>query len=232
MKYIYLNKNVIIYLLIFIFIFIIFVKIYHFKPTIREGKIKVPGVKDIVNTVEDEYNKAKKKVNGIVNKVKDQVTKAIKETGVIQAITNQINSVGNLIDQAIKSRQLELARKYLKNARQLALDAGARRRILNVTIAKGMEQMQEARELANDLKEDARQTAEQELQSSLDTLQQIQQGVNESVDAANRIVNQSVQAIEDLAELLDFENLLKGLLGPISKLVNTTQNSFKFLKDF
>ena len=229
MKYIYLNKNVIIYLLILIFIVIIFVKIYHFKPTIREGGKDPTGIS---GRVRREYNRLKNKVNGIVNDIKDKVGKFIEKTGVIQAITNQVNSLGNSIDQAIQSRQLELARKYLAEARRLALDANVQRRFLNGSIAKGMQEIEESRELANDLKEDARQTVYQETQAALDAFQQIQQGVNESVDAANRIVNQSVQAIEDLAELLDFENLLKGLLEPLQKLVNTTQNSFKFLKDF
>ncbi len=229
MKYIYLNKNVIIYLLILIFIVIIFVKIYYFKPTIREGGKDPTGISGRVRKA---YNRLKNKVNGIVNDIKNKVVKFIEKTGVIQAITNQVTQLGNLIDQAIQSRQLEIARKYLAEARRLALDANSQRRFLNGSIAIAMQEVEEARELANDLKEDARQTAYQETQAALNDLQQIQQGVNESVDAANRIVNQSINAIEDLAELLNFENLLKGLLGPISKLVDTTQNSFKFLKDF
>ena len=230
MNYNYLIKNTIIYLLILIFIVIILLKIYYFKTTIGEG-IKDP-TKQIRDTVEDAYNKVKNKVKDAVNKVKDKVTKAIKETGVIQGITNRVKQLGNLIDQAIQTREVQLARKYLAQARTLATDAGARRRFLNISIATGMEQLQEAREAANELKEDARQTAEQELQSSLNDLQQIQQTVNEAVDGANQIVNQAAQAIEDLAEMLDFENLLKGLLEPIEKLVNTTNNSFNFLKDF
>ena len=109
MNYIYLNKNVIIYLLIFIFTVIILLQIYYFKPTIREGKKcckipkpkppKLPSPSKIVNDVK----KGAEDIGGEIGEAGEDFAKAAEEAAKkLAEELNFANALKELIEPLLK----------------------------------------------------------------------------------------------------------------------------------
>lgn len=241
MNYIYLNKNVIIYLLIVIFMIIILFQIYRVSTTIREGKINLgktfnkalSETEKAANELKEKAEKAGKDAMKKISEAGTQFGNAVENTRAVQAIKSKVEQTRQLIEQASQQLSLEEANRLLKEAKKQAQRANEARKKANINVATGLRILEEARERANNAAEDVRDKLLQDAQTTLNGLLEIKRIADEAGDAINQTVNQAAEAVKNLAEQLAIiEKLFKQFINGLDNLFDSTRNTLNFIKNF